>query len=294
MSHQMLDWKDQHSVLNNEIEALKAVIKKKSKASEEMEEYLKEYEENLKELEQELKTKDEIIEDLKKSDITRLEHLNLKYHDGNSLFTDSEGRSEEYDKYSDRTLEHDFGRLTVRNDYMLKGRMTDVINKNLIENEELRARLNRSSKRVSQIFEKSEDQKLRIENLEQDLKTLQAHYSALEKEMFISDKKLKNAQFKNEGLVKDIALYRKSFDEMEAAYEKMERKCIKLEEMLRETQMTIKNQELLKEDRIFMNPTLNLTRFSTNLYGLYSSNNYIEVDILPKELENTVINHIIK
>jgi chromosome segregation ATPase len=264
-ARQIAEYKDNYMILNNECDTLKSVIKKKEKAHDDMEEYIKDYEDKIAELEQELKDKDEVIASLKQSDITKLEMIRKQNQDNISAITNYEG-DESYSHMSDLTHNHELGDMSLdQSHYGVRGRITDILSTNIQENAQLKMRLSKSNRRISDFNQKLQVDEAKIDTLEQDLNTLRAHFIAVEKEKHISDQKLKNCQFKLTNLVKDVELYKKSIEDWETAYEKIEKKCQVYEDKLRRQQQIEKNHVALQDDIMFQNPHLNLTRLSSAL-----------------------------
>ena len=158
---QLYDLKDSWSMLTNEVENLRNIIKKKEKNEEQMKEYLEDYESQIYDFKNEIKNKDDIISKLKRGDLARIEQLHM-----NEVEEDYD--SEEFDFNNDQ--------------FLLKERMTTLIFDKQEENENLKLDLNQVNNRMTEIKRQIKQDQEKFDDVTEELMILKNHFYALEKE----------------------------------------------------------------------------------------------------------------
>ena len=158
---QLYDLKDSWSMLTNEVENLRNIIKKKEKNEEQMKEYLEDYESQISDFKNEIKNKDDIISKLKRGDLARIEQLHM-----NEVEEDYD--SEEFDFNNDQ--------------FLLKERMTTLIFDKQEENENLKLDLNQVNNRMTEIKRQIKQDQEKFDDVTEELMILKNHFYALEKE----------------------------------------------------------------------------------------------------------------
>jgi chromosome segregation ATPase len=119
---------------------------------------------------------------------------------------DDSGMSEERSDSYLGDLTHEIEMDDTSLDHEVLGsnrRMTEMIKNQQIVNVGLQQNLDTSQKKFSEISQLRDEEKERIQELEQDVETLRNHFMTIEKEKHIIEQKYKNLQFKNQQIVKD-------------------------------------------------------------------------------------------